>query len=60
MIKKNLNPTNSKPVIRKTAVSLPELHEEQLAGGLVNGNAIAPKWSGLERFGSCSFDGDDA
>jgi len=62
MNKKNLNPKNTKPVIRNNSINLPQLHEEQLAGGLGDRNAIAPQ--GLtrvwERCGGCSFDGDDA
>ena len=62
MNKKNLTPKNVKPVIRKSSVSLPELHEEQLTGGtggISDTNAIAPAWNvGTGAF--CSFEGDDA
>ena len=58
MNKKQLNPKNVKPVIRKTSISLPELHEEQLTGGISdNKNAIAPTMCPC--MCPCSFDGDD-
>ena len=67
MDKKNLNPKQNSPVIRKTSISLPELHEEQLTGGMGKaGDAIEPRYMYQDAAGKwvysgfCSFDGDDA
>jgi hypothetical protein len=58
--KKNLTAKQQAPVIRKTSISLPELHEEQLTGGIADTNAIAPLGFFDLGDGWCSFDGDDA
>ncbi len=61
MNNKNLSPKNSKPVIRKSSISLPELHEEQLTGGIADTTAIVPATGTKPRcFMCCSFEGDEA
>ena len=64
MRNKNLSPKNTKPVVRKSSISLPELHEEQLTGGISDNSAITPTSLHFKEmcFCSCSFegDGDDA